>query len=69
MYPADRPEIDIPNAPPPTELSYERLLAQRDEARLRVNLMAVSAGGCEVYPIPRVHEALWQQLREALAPK
>jgi hypothetical protein len=47
----------------------ERMEAQRDEARLRVNVMALCVGNPQVYPVPQVHAALWLELQKALAPK
>jgi hypothetical protein len=44
------------------------LLHQRDEARLRVNLIARGAGALAVYPIPERYRELWTRLEQELAP-
>lgn len=81
FYPGNRPQL--PRAEPPARATMDvkasvaqvgveidaRVLAQRDEARLRVNLIALCVGESPVYPVLPQHEHLWTMLKEALAPK
>jgi len=53
---------------PRPPITLEAALAQRDEARLRVNLMCLATGHAEVYPIEERNRALWNALRDAHAP-
>ena len=44
------------------------LLHQRDEARLRSNLMARASGDVTVYPIPERYRELWASIDQSLQP-
>jgi hypothetical protein len=46
----------------------ERALDQRDEARLRVNLMSLATGHAMIYPVPERHAELVAALVAALEP-
>jgi hypothetical protein len=46
--------------------SIDRVTIQRDEARLRINLMALALGHALVYPVPERHAAVMAALGEAL---
>jgi hypothetical protein len=47
-------------------VAFDRVTVQRDEARLRVNLLALALGHALVYPIPERHAAVMAALGEAL---